>query len=108
MPHSVDKLLIDIRIACEEIQSFVQGQDFKKLKSNTSDEMRRNRIRVHLCSSVVKKCISRVLRHVRRSSIERRWKPLVRSGKLARSSYPLSYFCDFLCLFVAKKLRLEA
>jgi len=63
--------------------------------------MRRNRIRVHLCSSVVKKCISRVLRHVRRSSIERRWKPLVRSGESARSSYPPSHFRAFLCIFVA-------
>jgi len=34
MPHSVDKLLIDIRIACEEIQSFVQGQDFEMFLSN--------------------------------------------------------------------------
>lgn len=34
MPHSVDKLLIDIRIACEEIQSFVQGQDFEMFLSS--------------------------------------------------------------------------
>ena len=34
MPHSIDKLLLDIRIACEEIQSFIQGQDFEMFLAN--------------------------------------------------------------------------
>jgi uncharacterized protein with HEPN domain len=29
MPHSVDKLLIDIRIACEEVQRFCSGKTFE-------------------------------------------------------------------------------
>ena len=28
MPHSVDKLLMDVRIACSEILAFVEGKDF--------------------------------------------------------------------------------
>lgn len=34
MPHSVDKLLIDVRIACEEVQSFTYGQTFEMFLSN--------------------------------------------------------------------------
>lgn len=34
MPHSVEKLLIDIRIACEEILSFVEGQSFEMFLAN--------------------------------------------------------------------------
>jgi uncharacterized protein with HEPN domain len=29
MPHSVDKLLMDVRIACQEIESFVIGKDYE-------------------------------------------------------------------------------
>ena len=31
MPHNIDKLLIDIRIACEEIQDFCSGKSFESL-----------------------------------------------------------------------------
>ncbi|MGJ8637805.1 MAG: HepT-like ribonuclease domain-containing protein [Opitutaceae bacterium] len=31
MPHSIEKLLIDIRIACEEIQAFCSGKSFEGL-----------------------------------------------------------------------------
>jgi uncharacterized protein with HEPN domain len=31
MPHSIQKLLIDIRIACEEIQTFCTGKSFETL-----------------------------------------------------------------------------
>jgi uncharacterized protein with HEPN domain len=34
MPHSVDKLLIDIRIACEEVQSFIDGETFDMFLTN--------------------------------------------------------------------------
>jgi hypothetical protein len=34
MPHSVDKLLIDVRIACTEVASFVEGQSFDSFLSN--------------------------------------------------------------------------
>lgn len=31
MPHSIEKLLIDIRIACEETQGFCAGKSFETL-----------------------------------------------------------------------------
>jgi uncharacterized protein with HEPN domain len=34
MPHSVDKLLMDLRIACEEVQAFVQGKSFEMFLSD--------------------------------------------------------------------------
>ena len=36
MPHSVDKLLMDVRLACSEILEFVAGKDFEAF---TEDRM---------------------------------------------------------------------
>jgi len=34
MPHSIRKLLLDITLSCEEISSFIEGQDFESFITN--------------------------------------------------------------------------